>query len=79
MYKNNAIDWASGCRHDENIISLCLMLIFRSDYTQTGLTRKPQQGRRKEYHKKFLNVGALKGSCIYNSKVQWNQEIELKF
>lgn len=63
MYKNDVNDWTSGWRHDENILSLSLMQIFRSDYTQTRLTRKPQR-----ISQKFLNVGALKESCIYNSE-----------
>lgn len=52
MYKKYAIDWASGCRHDKNFISLCLMQIFR-----LHPKRSNKEARKNITHnKKFLNV-----------------------
>lgn len=58
----------------KNFISLCLMQIFRSDYTQIRLTRKLKKNISQ---RKFLNVDILKELCIYHPKVQWNQDIQI--
>lgn len=58
----------------KNFISLCLMQIFRSNYTQIRLTRKL---KKKITKVKFLNVDILKELCIYHPKVQWHQDIQI--